>query len=195
MTFLQQTLGKNYKWWYLVKYSFRQGNLKLSGVVLSQLAFLVELVITIYIWTTLSSKDPQIVTYFLVGFLVSHLGWNSFVGVLSGEIRSGKFTSYHLRPTNFFGYIFVKELGNRTISNLISGFSVIFLVPFYTNSLQLPSLEFMIYLPFIIICCFLVDYCGCLIMSFFAFFTEDYNSYGRVIGTVLLYQPRMRPLG
>jgi hypothetical protein len=66
MTFLQQTLGKNYKWWYIVKY-----NVKLAGssYFMNIMEFFGNIVFTLalmFLWN-LKQPNQEIFTYLLFG--------------------------------------------------------------------------------------------------------------------------------
>jgi len=185
------------KWFYLLKYSFRQGNLKLRGFIFSQVAFLVELSITLFIWGLFTNQSKDTITYFFVGFIIQRLAWNSFAGELSKDIVSGKLNSFLIRPIPIFGYILVKEIGNRLIGNIFSALTVILLFPFYSNFLSFPSNpSFWLFLPFLVVVGFLVDYCVSLFLAAIAFFENDYASYGRVFIAILTLASGIRiPFG
>ena len=180
------TLFQDNKWLYLLVYSFKQGNLKLRGFVLSQIGFLVELSITLFIWSLFTNQSKETITYFFMGFIIQRLAWNSFAGELSKDVVSGKLNGYLLRPINFYGYILVKEIGNRFIANIFSALTVLALFPFYNQFLTFPSnSNFWIFLPFLVIVGFLIDYCISLLLTAIAFFEHDFASYGRIVVSFL----------
>jgi hypothetical protein len=50
MTFFQQTLGKNYKWWYILQYNFKSTSLSLKGNLINIVAETVRILAIIYVW-------------------------------------------------------------------------------------------------------------------------------------------------
>ena len=88
------------KWLFLLQYSFRQGNLKSKGILINQAGFVLELAFIIFVWQFITNNNKDVVTYLFAGFMISHLGWNSFAGSLAEDIVSGKITTYTQTLTN-----------------------------------------------------------------------------------------------
>ena len=183
---LKALLGKNYKWWYLLKYSFLQGNLKIKGFLINQLGFLLDLTLTMLVWQNITKGNVSYITYFFVGFMISHIGWSSFSGSLASDIVTGKFNTYILRPTNFFGFVMVREIGSKLVSNIITSFSVVLLLPMFWNQVNLPSNIFLIFLPIILATVFFVDYCISLLLASIAFWDYDYGPWMRTLGNTVI---------
>jgi ABC-2 type transport system permease protein len=170
------------KWVYLLIYSFKQGNLKLRGFVLSQIGFLVELSITLFIWGLFTNQSKDTITYFFVGFIIQRLAWNSFAGTLIQDIVSGKLNNTLILPIKLFPYILIKEIGNKLIGNTLSALTIFVLYPVYRDFLSLPTnTTFWIFFPFLVMIAFLMDYCMSLLTSSIAFFDNDYNGFIRVL--------------
>lgn len=184
-TILQKLLGRNYKWWYLLIYSFKQGNLRLRGFVVSQIASLVEIIVTLFIWGIFTGRSKEAITYFFVGFVIQRLAWNTFLSELASSISSGKIVNKLLVPINFIGYYFVKEIGSKALGNLISAGMVLLLLPLYFNSLQLPSWNFVIGIPLIIATAFMVDFFGSFLLACVAFWNNDWSPYIRLSAAIL----------
>lgn len=192
MSKVQQFLGQNYKWWYLLLFSFKQGNLKLRGFILGQASSLIEIVVTLYIWGYFTGQKPSIITYFFVGFIIQRLAWNTFLGEFSKDIVTGKINNLLITPINLMQFMLVKEIGNRFISNLISAGLILLLLPLYIDLLVLPSAQFLAFVPLIIIIAFMIDFGGSFLLGLIAFWDNDYNSLIRLVASILTIMTGIR---
>jgi ABC-type uncharacterized transport system permease subunit len=173
-TFLEKLVGKNYKWLYLLKYAFKQSNLKISSFLVFQIAVVLDFGITIFIWS-LVNNSKQNITYFFIGFLIQRLVWTQFLLEFCGNIISGKIVNRLLQPTDFLAFTFFKELGNRVVPNLISASLIFTLLPFYADKLLLPSFNFWLLFPVFLVFGFIVDFLISLMLGCVAFWNEDYR--------------------
>jgi len=191
------TYFQNNKWLYLLVYSFKQGNLKLRGFVLSQIGFLVELSITLFIWGLFTNQSKETITYFFIGFIIQRLAWNSFAGNLTQDIVSGKLNNTLILPVKLFPYILIKEIGNKLIGNTLSALTIFLLYPVYRDFLSLPTnTTFWVFFPFLVATAFMMDYCMSLLTSSIAFFDNDYNGFIRVLFPILTIASGIRiPFG
>jgi hypothetical protein len=89
MTFLQQTLGKNYKWWYIALY-----NLKLSGLgyfttIMDLFGNIIFVIALMYVWN-IKSPSQEIFTYLLIGRLYKSIAENYLYNSFASDILTGK---------------------------------------------------------------------------------------------------------
>jgi ABC-2 type transport system permease protein len=124
MTFLQQILGKNYKWWYIVKY-----NIKLAGssYFMNIMEFVGNIVFTItlmYLWS-LKMPSQEIFTYLLFGRIYKALAENYFHNGFSSEILTGDLTGKLLNSTELMNQYYVTMVGRRVFRNLFELFGYI----------------------------------------------------------------------
>ncbi len=180
---LPKLLGKNYKWWYLFRYSSKQYNLKISGYLLGSCSFLVDILTTIFVWQYLS-KSNEIITYFYISFILQRLAWNSYLSEMWSSIINGSINSRLMLPTNIFGITLVKEIGSKIFVNLLSASLIFLLLPLYINNLILPSTVFLLLLPIFVVTAFFIDFGICLLLSSVAFVTNDVQSIGRMFFTI-----------
>ena len=183
-TFLEKLVGKNYKWLYLLKYAFKQSNLKISSFLVFQIAVVLDFGITIFIWS-LVNNSKQNITYFFIGFLIQRLVWTQFLLEFCGNIISGKIVNRLLQPTDFLAFTFFKELGNRVVPNLISASLIFTLLPFYADKLLLPSFNFWLLFQVFLVFGFIIDFLISLMLGCVAFWNEDFR-HMTFLATVLI---------
>lgn len=118
MTFLQQSLGKNYKWWYILKYASLSESGNKLGFFAKYLASFLTIVSSLYIWS-LVDYNSELFTYLLVGKIYFELTSNNYFYRLSNLIVTGKINKL-LYPVNFSLYQYFEALGIRIIKNLLS---------------------------------------------------------------------------
>jgi ABC-2 type transport system permease protein len=166
MTFLQSTLGKNYKWWYHYLINFRSS----TAYKWSNIGWLVGriliLAFTILLWKinidagSILFSFSQIFTYYIVGsiFLVDngvHFG-------VSQKIASGKITNKLLYPANSLFQFFIGDIGWHAYTDIFERAFFISIAIIGHEYLILPNLN---NIPVFII------------LAIFAFVTKVYYHY------------------
>ena len=183
-TYLQKLLGRNYKWWYLVLYSFKQSNIKLLSFAIVNFANVLDFSITIYLWLLIEPTTERI-SYFFVGFMLQRLVWSQYSAELALSITTGKIVNRLLTPVDNFKFWFFKELGSSIVGKTFSALLILTFLPVYINYLQLPSVVFIVLFPLSFIIGYFIDFCFSYILSGVAFWSEDYRPI-LLISTVLL---------
>jgi len=102
-TFLEKVLGRRYKWWYLVFYSFKQTNLRLSGFLLGNFASTLDFLITIYLWFLIEPTKERI-TYLVISFILQRLVWSQYASFFAEEIFYGKLANRLIIPVSTMLY-------------------------------------------------------------------------------------------
>lgn len=118
MTFLQQKLGKNYKWWYFVVYYIKTSTSTLRGNFFNILSELVKILAVIYIWY-FSGSAIETFSYLLIGQIFKSLGEFYFYNSFSDTIISGKLTPKLLNPISLVASYWVGGIGKRIPYNLV----------------------------------------------------------------------------
>jgi ABC-2 type transport system permease protein len=116
MTFLQRSLGKNYKWFYIIKYSLLRETGGKIGFLSQYLATIVRNVSTNYVWF-LASADSALFSYLLIGSIYRGIVTNVYYYRLSSHIYEGRITSKLMSPINFFAEQYVTAIGARITKN------------------------------------------------------------------------------
>jgi ABC-2 type transport system permease protein len=124
MTFLQQTLGKNYKWIYFIKFgqkvetAYRGNNFIWT---FSGLFYCAVLSFTWIVATKGSStySTDEIVSYIIFTniFVSLHNSW--LMMTLGNRIQNGSFNQHLLQPCSFFWYQFFSYIGRSVINYFV----------------------------------------------------------------------------
>jgi ABC-2 type transport system permease protein len=177
MTFLQQTLGRNYKWWYALKYNL---NLSLVYIVPSLFViirdFLPLLVSLIIYGSFLEAKD--FAAYFIISnifFKLCSVVWD-IAWDIKTDVMNGQITTKLMRPSNTIGQYFVITIGANMYSIIVNAIILITIIP--TLNVQIP------YNPNLILPSTLMFSIG-----FFIFFFVDI-----LLGTLAFWLKQIGPL-
>jgi ABC-2 type transport system permease protein len=136
MAFLQQTLGKNYKWWYVILFYFKSHVTYLKDTFIRGFAELFGLGITIFIWYITTNNSTQfdtkeIITYLIIGFIYTVFTSSWFAEDLGYEIKTGNLTTSILRPTSKFLLNLFEYVGRGVFGEILTTFiPVILILPF-----------------------------------------------------------------
>ncbi|GAB4146030.1 MAG: hypothetical protein OHK0017_06310 [Patescibacteria group bacterium] len=135
MTLMNKILGRNYKWWYFMVYTFRLNTAYLVNEIFSSLNRTVSLLASLIIFTVLEPQSSEIITYLLIGnlYFASTDANNSwFVGNL---IKEGKLSKVLLLPSNFHSYVFYTGISNTIYMLLTYLASLLPLTMFFGQNL------------------------------------------------------------
>lgn len=176
MTFLQRTLGKNYKWVYLIKYNLISGFAGLKANAYMMIGMIISTLAVVYLWK-FNTDSTEIFTYLLVGRIYKSIVEGNFQVYFGADITDGKITKNLIMPTNFMNSTTVQFLGKRIIRNSIEifgfGLGVILSVIFLNVNISLSTFQnFMICLAFIPISYF-INYFTTYSLASIAFFLKD----------------------
>jgi ABC-2 type transport system permease protein len=137
MTFLQRTLGRNYKWWYALKY-----NLNLSLVYIVPSLFIIirdfmPLLVSLIIYGSfLETKDFAV--YFVVSnifFKLCSMVWD-IAWDIKTDIMNGQMTTKLMRPSNVIGQYFIVTIGANMYSIIVNALILLAIIP--TLNVQIP---------------------------------------------------------
>jgi ABC-type uncharacterized transport system permease subunit len=181
MTFLQQTLGKNYKWYYIAKYSAKNSMAGISVNLIYMIAGIMEIGTYIYLYYINKSIDfEQVITYFMLARVYSSFVMNRWYHFIGDLIFSSGLTRFLLFPTNYFLHNFMLSVGGRFVRNvlgvLINLGVVGLLVAFGITKLSI-SMAFWFILPLVPVC-FCLNFVICMIAGHLAFFIKDKRDFG-----------------
>jgi ABC-2 type transport system permease protein len=109
-TFLQNLLGKHYKWWYLFWYEFKRSSTHWTGFIFSNFFRITELLVAVFVWV-LNSAPAPVITYLALGHVFVRLSKSPFGSVLGAYISNGSHTKILIRPQNVFLYYFFQDFG------------------------------------------------------------------------------------
>jgi ABC-2 type transport system permease protein len=125
MTFLQRTLGRNYKWWYIISYEFKRGSAQISTSLINMIIKTVEFLIIIYIWKFSNSfVSTNIITYLVIGRVFDKITYCEIEGQISYMVIKGGLTRFLLLPTNFLKYMVCNSIGFNFVRTFINSFVI-----------------------------------------------------------------------
>jgi ABC-2 type transport system permease protein len=179
MTLLQQTLGKHYKWWYIVFFGYKLGN---SSPVIR----IVNIVTIIIISTTILSvwkignATQDVFTYLVIGRLFKTVVDTFVYYSLGSDIMNGKITAALIRPTGQFVYNIYNNLGKRLPINFIQIVASLIVIPIclvFYSPISFDSSTSLI-LILLIPLAYLINYLIGYIAGTTAFFWRDEATFG-----------------
>jgi hypothetical protein len=102
-TLMEKLLGRNYKWWYFLKYNFTIATVGIFGNIYQFSGFFLEALVVFYVWYS-NGNPGTVVTYLLIGRVYKSIVENYFYNSFGGEVISGKITSKILTPQPVIAY-------------------------------------------------------------------------------------------
>jgi ABC-2 type transport system permease protein len=191
MTFLQNTLGRNYKWWYIILYRFRVSTTYRWSSFIWSLGRLVILGFTLLLWKLNIDAGSnlfsfkQIFTYYIAGsiFLLD----NEVNGILSWQIKDGKLNNKLIQPTNPLLQYFFLDTGWQIFNWIIEAIIISCVALIGWNNLILPTIEnFLLFMIFALIAFIIKLYFGYLI-GLLAFFLVSVDSLIEVQNDIIRF--------
>lgn len=188
MTIIQQILGKQYKWWYLIIYSYNLDRAYFFTNLFHFAGQSISVYTAILIWY-FNNPSNDTLTSLIIGLIIFTLSSNTIYWNLGGLIEDGKISRYLILPSNNFGIFASISIGGL-LRILI--YYIIILMPvllLFASVITPPgSLLAILLMPFLIIIGFIIRFLiGCII-GFSAFWTvQIYLSRYNWFETVLVF--------
>jgi ABC-2 type transport system permease protein len=154
MTFLQQTLGRNYKWWYVYKFGINASTAYRWSNLFWLFSKFIILSFTILLWKINIDGGSgifnfeHIFTYYIIGLIF--LPDNGVHYGLSHSITDGKINNRLLYPVKTTTLFFVENMGWKYFTSVIEVLVVIILALIQYQSLIL--VQAVDILPFLLLC-------------------------------------------
>ena len=198
---LQKLLGQNYKWWYILEYSYKQSTGNLKAWLFDNFLASIEFLVIVYIWV-FNQATATTITYLALGFVYSRIVTSGFGGVLASYIVNGSITRDLLRPRNIISFYFLTNSGFNTvrftISSMIS-FALAYI--FFHQQIILTNFRpstvawLVLFLPVSLLSWYLFSFCvGCV-----GFWANERQSSNSVISGIYTFanilSGKMFPLG
>jgi ABC-2 type transport system permease protein len=181
MTFLQQTLGRNYKWWYIIIYAFKTSSGHLQAFLFNSTLTTFEFLAFIYIWK-LNGSFPEIITYLAIGRVFDRLLFNEADTQINYMVWRGVLSRYLLLPTNYFGILFFDNIGFNFIRALLNSLLTLgFALLLFTKDIVL-SQNIIFLFPFFVISYLILNYISCIKGSIAFWVHDNSNSTSTIKG-------------
>jgi ABC-2 type transport system permease protein len=182
MTFLQQSLGKNYKWLYIVTYNTKIAMATFHIYIFSILALVINTLAIVIVWK-IAGAEIGVFTYLVVGRIYKSIIDSFPYASLGPEILNGKITSALLRPISQPSFNFVKNIGRRLSGNfaqLIGSLIVLAICTVFISPISF-NISNIIPLIFISVFSYIINYFIGYLVGSLSFFVKDDASYDGVI--------------
>ena len=186
---MQKLLGRNYKWWYVIKY-YRNSQLTYnSNSLLHSIASISSFLLMILVWYIGVNGNPnisfeEILTYFFVVYIYKGLAPIWISEMLGYKIYNGSLTSYLVKPISVFWLGIFEMLGRGLITaSILIVLPFLIILPFFWPNLNFPTgfINYIILLSFLPIS-FFIKYCIDFIIGCASFWIVNngglINTYG-----------------
>jgi ABC-type uncharacterized transport system permease subunit len=125
MTFLQKTLGQNYKWLFVIRYNIMITSTNLFGMLLSSIPLILNSLIVIFVWSKATSS-VAIFTYLIIGRIYKSFAESTPEISVALDVIEGRLTSKVLYPKDYFIFRFFSLLGRRVQRNSLEILTFVF---------------------------------------------------------------------
>ena len=177
-TTMQKLLGKNYKWWYIIKYSYSASNSNFNAFIFSTAIRTIEFLAVIYIWK-INNSPASLITYLAIGRVFDRLSFSEIPTILQMYISRGGLSRFLLLPTNYFAYMIADNIGYNLIRSIINSIIILgFALIIFNGSLIFTVNIF--YLIFYFVIAYLIKSFLGLMTGSIAFWVND-NANSRAL--------------
>ena len=178
---LQSLLGKNYKWWYITKFSVMTETGDKLGFFARYVGAILVIIATNYVWS-LTGANSSVFTYLLVGRIYYELFSNNYYYRLSNLIFTGKINKI-LYPTTFWIFQLFEAIGTRITKNGLSLGGTLIGVIICSLSfakIDLPNIQNLtLLIPMVCITFVIYQFLGTIVGSI-AFWIKNYADFDNI---------------
>ena len=182
MTFLQQTLGRRYKWWYIMKFNFHSSSSNLRGLVIGILSEVIKTSAIVYVWY-FKGSDTNVFLYLLLGMVFKSMGEYYFYNRFAEYIASGSITNRLILPTSPMKVYGIGGIGYRVSPNFIESIAPISALIFFQFYSKIDLIQNIDFLKFLTIAIFFVPISYCI--NYFI---------GYLVGSIAFFLPDKREI-
>lgn len=172
---MENLLGKNYKWWFVIKYTAKSRIASPMGIVFQQLANLISSLAIYYLWH-INGAGSAVITYLAAGRTFQGLAENYVIGRFGYDGIEGAVARRLLIPKDYLWLHFIESVGSRLVKNLVNliGFTlaaVIYL--FFLGNLQWPGTWLALTLPLFLIVSYSILFIIGALIGLTSYFIKD----------------------
>jgi ABC-type uncharacterized transport system permease subunit len=185
-TFMQKFLGRNYKWWYILKYNLVAASGGLGANFYQMLGTSFESLVVFYVWFS-NGNSSEIITYLLIGRIYKSIPENYFYNSFGQDVIDGKIVNQIITPQPFIKFLYVKMIGRRVLRNILESLSYILAGIIFVAVTKVEiifSWRFLILILFIPITFSINHFFGVLIGAV-GFFLKDSREFAGFAGSYL----------
>ena len=173
MTFLQQTLGKNYKWWYIFKYYLKYDYMLGNAIFHWVFGNIFYTFSFVFLWSYVV-KNNELAIYALVGAIFARLTGSWMSWSIADNIRTGKINKNLLSTTSIFGLHFVTSIA-RPMAESFLLISVLSISGNIIFGLKFDFQNLVFLIPLVLIGSF-INFCINSLLGYLAFWEENMGS-------------------
>ena len=182
MTLLQNTLGRNYKWIYIILYNFRKVNAGLIAILLSGFPKILNSLMVLLVWSK-ANPSIDIFTYLIIGRIYKSFCEGVFDSALSTDIVFGSLTSKIIQPQSYFSVSFAGYIGRRFLINLIEVLTFVITAAisiYFFSPVKLTNFDSLILIILFIPISFFANFAIGYFVGSLAFFIRDKREYSSI---------------
>jgi ABC-2 type transport system permease protein len=182
MNHLQQTLDRNYKWFYIIKYGFKLANAGIVANIIRCFPKLLSSLMILFIWSKANSS-VAIFTYLVVGRIYKSFCEGFGEQVVSQDIISGSLTSEILRPNDYFPVRIFAYTGRRILRNFLECITFVITALLSINffsPIPFTGLSNILILIVIIPISFFINFVLGYLVGVLAFFIKDKREFDSI---------------
>jgi ABC-2 type transport system permease protein len=173
MTFLQQTLGKNYKWWYIFKYQFKYDYSRGNAIFHWIFSNLFQSFSFVFLWSYVV-KNNDLAIYALVGSMFTRITGSWIAWDIADSIRGGGITKILMCTTSHFKYRFFVSFARPMFES-----SLLILILLIAGKIflgiSINPINFLQCIPFVVFGSFM-NYCLNSLIGYIGFWEENIGS-------------------
>jgi ABC-2 type transport system permease protein len=179
MTLLQRTLGKHYKWLYIMLFGYKLGNSNPIIRIINIISIIIISVTVLSVWK-IGNASQDIFTYLVIGRLFKTVVDTFVYYQLGSDIINGKITAALILPTGQFANNIYNSIGKRLTINFLQIIASVIVIPicliFYSSIIfdTTNSLIIILLIPFAYLINYLIGY----IAGTTAFFWNNEATFG-----------------
>ena len=169
----QKLLGRNYKWWYVIKYYFKLDGAYFFTNLFHFFGQSISVYTAFFIWYQVNSSK-EVITNLLIGLVIFALTSNTMYWNIGGLIENGKFSKSLILPSDTILMSFVGSIGFAL--RVITYYSII-LAPilfFFLNSaLPIANIYSLGIICLMCVIAFIIRFLISVIIGFSTFWTTQ----------------------
>jgi len=151
-TFMERILGKNYKWWYAIIYNFKLSYQYRLQLIIALIRFFIP-ILTTYIIINVTTSNSSLNLYILAGSFFFQI-FAFVIGPsfdIANYVINGKFSTYLIRPSNFFGMMICQIFGYNFVLLIVRLITILIAAYLFNqvNLLDISLIRYIALIPYI----------------------------------------------
>lgn len=166
----------------IIKTQIQRGITYRFTILAYRIGEIMEIIFLIFMWSAIYSEQdlikgytlPEMITYILVGNLITVFVRNFLADWIAREIKDGKLSLFLIKPIQYFRYIVCVELGRVTMPFIMSFISQIIVIFFFLDKIILNfDLRYLALILVMIILAFITELLISYLIGLVAFWTDE----------------------